>query len=378
MAHAQVDDLTEFLDQWERALSEPDRIYKYHALRASCAQVRGRFGEALNHWANSLTAAGETTIDSLALHSRLGDAHRLASRYDEAADHYTRAMALASDRRLRQTPAAAARCERELGRATLGLAKLKRLRCAYPAALALYRRAAEVFGAFRDEYGLIEADFGLGEVQRLQSNWLLSFRSYRRSLERALGQGNRERYAYALWGIGEIHRLTGRYGWALATHAEGAEACLKVGDMRSYGWAELGMAETHRTRGALDDALVHATRALKEFADAGSTTEVAHSKLSLAETRRLMAGRDHLGDVALDSYDEVLELYQRRGMDHCVVQAQLAKAAALITLGRHTEGMHVLDQAEQRAVEHGLPEARSQARALCRASATPFVQLNFP
>jgi tetratricopeptide (TPR) repeat protein len=336
--------------------------HRLHAIMASCANIRGMYAKAQRHWAFALQGS-VGGLEAAALRNRRGDSYRLASDYTAALREYELATKLTAGR---ETVASLT----EFGRASLGLAKLHRLRSAYLEALDWYGRAREAFEAVFHQPGLIEADFGLGEVQRLRASWDEAYAWYERSLAGARAYGSREREAYALWGVGEIQRLTGRLDSALGTHQMGLDLCIKVGDTRSEGWALLGVAEIQRAEGQLDEALVAAERALACFESTRSETEIAHALLVLAETRRAA------GDSRPDLYAASAEIYERKGVRHSLTLCLLAQAAAIGT----PTARPLLERARQLADDCGLGlEARHAEEMLEQGTANqPAIQLNFP
>jgi tetratricopeptide (TPR) repeat protein len=355
----ELEALTDQLVAMGGSRSGPHRL---HAIIASCANIRGMYAKAQRHWAFALQgSAGE--LEAAALRNRRGDSYRLASDYTAALREYELAAELTAGRE-------AVASLTEFGKASLGLAKLHRLRSAYLQALDWYGRAREAFDAVFHRPGLIEADFGLGEVHRLRASWDEAHAWYERSLAGARADGSREREAYALWGVGEIQRLTGRLDAALDTHQMGLDLCIKVGDTRSEGWALLGVAEIQRAEGKLDEALVAAERALECFESTRSETEIAHATLVIAETRRVA------GDPRPDLYAASAEIYERKGVRHSLTLCLLAQAAAVGTPAARP----LLERARQLADDCGLALESSYADAtLGKGTASrPAIQLNFP
>ncbi len=350
-----------------RSPAARDDPYALHIIRASCRNIRGDYAGAGKHWSYALRNPPDALGEAM-LHNRRADSYRLASEYQLAGDDYTRAAAIAG-------AGGTVACQRELGRARLGLAKLARLTADYRQARQNYSSAHDAFEECFDEQGLIETEFGIGEVSRLTHDWDDSLRAYSDSLARSRKAGNAERVAYALWGVGEVQRLTGDYLAAAAAHRQGRAICEDVGDTRSEGWALLGLAETNRATGALDLALTGYVTAKDRFVRTKSGTEVAHATLGWCEAERT-AGRLHLG-----RYDAVERTYRDKGLRHCLVLCRLAQAAALRTAGRaaDADADACVREASTVASAAGLRHELSVAGSMLSDPASaPYLALNFP
>ncbi|MEU8285866.1 trypsin-like peptidase domain-containing protein [Micromonospora sp. NPDC048905] len=341
---------------------------KLHAVMASFESIRGNYEQAAKHWANALRAQ-EGNLTAAAMHNRRADVFRMASRYVEADREYGAAARAARAGRTEE-PAVAAQ---EAGWASLGRAKLERLRANYPAAERRYREAEDAFRICLHQTGLIEAEFGIGEVHRLIEEWPAARLAYQRSLERAVSRENEERHAYALWGLGEVARLIGEYDTAARHHLDGLERCGQVGDVRSEGWALLGLAETQRATGHLSDAVRLYDDAILRFRSTGSETEVGHATLGLAEARRAQ------GDIDLDAYRQASSIYEARQLRHSAVQCSRAFALALRSSGQYASANRLLAKARRSAARHKLTaELAHLGRLIEDQSTTAQVPLNFP
>jgi tetratricopeptide (TPR) repeat protein len=342
--------------------------YRLHALVATCHGVRGNYADAARFWGFGL----EGDIDELEaaeFHIRRGDCYRLMSDYDTAQTDYDAAAMIATGHR-------GDTAVRQRGRALLGLAKLNRLRAAYPLATANYRNARDAFEAAFDHIGVIESDFGLGEVSRLLESWADSAAGYCRSLARARARRSLEREAYALWGVGEILRLCGEHEDALRNHREGLALCTQVGDTRSEGWAFLGLAETWRAAGEHERATSDYEHALARFGTTASETERAHAMLGLAENRRAQ------GRLCLELYSSARVIYDARGLRHSLAQCCVAEAAGLRTSTSEDadhRGAELLQTADGLAIQCDLKDVSRLTDAMKRdADSAPHFQLNFP
>ncbi|WP_435207352.1 tetratricopeptide repeat protein [Micromonospora sp. bgisy143] len=356
----------------DRVLAESpttaDWLPKLHAVMASQESIRGNYEHAARHWADALRAQ-QGNLAAAAMHNRRADAFRMASRYAEADREYAAAARAAHAGRTEEPSVAA----RETGWASLGRAKLERLRADYPRAERRYREAEDAFRSCLHQTGLIEAEFGIGEVRRLLEDWPAARSAYQRSLDRAVARENAERHAYALWGLGEVARLVGEHDTAERHHLDGLERCGQVGDVRSEGWALLGLAETCRATGRLGDAVRLYSDAILRFRSTGSETEVGHATLGLAEARR--AG----GEIDLDAYRQVSAIYEARHLHHSAVQCSRAYALALRSAGQHTAANRLLAKARRSAARRKLAtELAHLGRVIEDQASMGPVPLNFP
>lgn len=328
-------------------------------------QHPGRLRQGAHHYRVALTG-WRGTLDAAVIHNERADSLRTASRYPEAEQEYAQAARIAGAER-------GVVAIREAGRARLGLAKLDRLHGEYRRARQRYEQARQAFAEIFDDSGTIEAEFGLGEVLRLLQDWPAALTAYRASLELAQARENVERQAYALWGVAEVLRLTGDFAEAERHHRDGLELCARVGDTRSEGWALLGLAETYRACGrhAEADEAYHA--AIQRFEATDSQSEQAHALIGLAELKR------QRGEVDLELYARVRDIYEAKRLRHSAVQCYQAFAMALRQADRPAAAARLLGKARRLASRQRLDaEQRRIVELSADQGAHPPIAFNFP
>lgn len=361
----EVKELDRFADAISMAaVNEPHGRYKLNVVFGSCCSVRGKYKEAEDYWQFALDDS-PSALETATLHNRRADSFRLSSNYERAREEYELAMRTA-------VTGTGEKFRRQIGRASLGLAKLDRLMADYKDARLRYSDAERAFKSLFDEVGMIEAEFGIGEVARLMRGWEESEEWYSKSLARARRVGSLERQAYALWGVGEVQRLTARHDMAAATHLKGLELCSRVGDTRSEGWALLGLAEVHRCGGQIGEAFVMYHEARQKFLQTQSGTEIAHALFGLAEAHRAE------GRIELKHYEEVEATYRRKGLRHCLTLCLLAKGLALMQVGCYPAAENAFVEAEKIAVACSLQYEAELAVILRRQHDSTILLLNFP
>lgn len=361
-----VEDLARLADAISGdALNERYGRYKINVVLGSCSNVRGLYGEAEDYFQFALEDS-PSTIETVTLHNRRADSFRLSSNYERAREEYGSAMRTA-------TAGAKGDFRSQIGRASLGLAKLDRLTADYKNARTRYSDAHRAFKSTFDETGLVEAEFGIGEVARLMRQLEESEDWYSKSLRRARRMGNLERQAYALWGVGEVQRLTARFRDAVNAHLEGLELCTRVGDTRSEGWALLGIAEVHRSVGQMSEAFVAYESAMQKFTQTRSNTEIAHALLGLAEAHRSE------GRVDLTYYENAEATYRGKGLRHSLTLCLLAKGSALAQLGECRAAESAFVAAGSLADACSLKYEAELAAVLLQHQSGPIaISLNFP
>ena len=321
-----------------------------HAIRLS--ETIFRYLDHSGHYAEAFTihncarAAADGTDDRAAeanALSHLGNMHRRQSRYQQAADHMRKALAL-----FRQANDVTAQ-----GRLLGNLGNIHYHLGRYQEAAGLHQQALAIFGETGDLFGQANTLDNLAISEELQGRYDLAARHYRQAMTIAADIGARELECVAVNGLGSVSLRQGRYQQAAVQLDRALAMCREIGYREIEVNALARIGELSLRLGHPDDAVRHLREALSLSRELGSQYGEADALNSLGDVLLATGQPDH----ARAEYATALRLTAQIGYKYEQARAHRGLGMACHADGDPGGARSHWQQALALFTELGVPEA---------------------
>jgi tetratricopeptide (TPR) repeat protein len=264
-------------------------------------RLLSRFEQATDYYTRAL-AVGHHAGEVRALIG-LGHVHRMCGRHGHAVDVFERAREIARE-------------AGDLGAETdalTGLGWLHRQMGRYGQAIEGFERAREIARITGNRRGELDTLIGLGWLHHYeQSRPEEAGVCFRQALDIARAIGNPLGELHARLGLGEEHRLLGQYEQAADHYRRMLSLAREIGNPNTEFEALHGMGRLHHSAGRPDQALASHSEALDIANDLGQPTDVARTYDGLAHAHRALGQPER----ARECWRRALEILAELGTSH--------------------------------------------------------------
>jgi tetratricopeptide (TPR) repeat protein len=238
-------DFTEAVAAYTAALQDPDPhvVAEAHFRLGRAAWRQARYDDAIRLYERAIALAaqlGDPLIQASALNG-IGAVHCERGEYAQARARYQAALDLAGDSPLR-------------GKILLNLGVILNIEGDWPAALDLYRRAADTFAGVGDEVSQALALHNMGMVHADGRQWDEADRAFASCLEICDRHGDRQTAANVLLNRTELLVGRERLEEALSSSERALELFTQLGDEVGRAEALRWIGRVHAERGDLPAA----------------------------------------------------------------------------------------------------------------------------
>jgi tetratricopeptide (TPR) repeat protein len=322
--------------------------------------------DALETAASEWKKAGHNRADDIAaVEAQIGEEAIKTGRFEEAADIYARALAVAKESGDLEAQAAAY--------AKLGSAY--RLVGRNQEAIDAIKRGLDIAENIGDESGQIAAYEVLGHAYKALGRTEDAVQMFTRSLQIAQQSWNVSGQGRAHRGLGDSLAALGRHAEAADMYAKAQEVAQRTGDVSGIGAAMQGLANVHTALGKHDEAANVLRKAL-EIAEHSGDSKLQGTAMNALGCALTALGRSeeqkdgektratlHHYDQAVELYSKVLEMAEQTSDTALKCSSCNALSVAYDALGRHKEAAEMsaeaLKIAEQLGDDLGQATARS-------------------
>ena len=304
--------------------------------------------EALATAASEWKKAGQNRADEMAaLEAQIGEHAIQAGRFEEAADIYARALAVAEESGDLEAQAAA---YAKLGNAYKLVGRNQE-------AIDAIKKGLDIAENSGDVSGQIAAFEGLGRAYQALGRTEDAVQMFTKSLELAQQSWNVAGQGRAQRGLGDALAALGRNDEAADMYAKAQEVAQRTGDVSGIGAALQGLATVHAALGKHDEA-VNALRKAMEIAEHSGDSKLQSAVMSaLGSALTALAQSEEKNDgeqtrSTLQHYNHAVELCSKalemaEQTSDTAAQRSCCNAlsAAYSALGRHEDAAEMSEKA---------------------------------